>query len=295
MTYPEPLGLFIQLACQWEVTARKPGNVHRFEDFDDVHYTHFLASSAALASVFDCIALNSQTGPGSVGNAIETAIVQTRRVTATNTNLGIVLLCVPLAFADQTNGLHPGLARVLVRLGVTDAQAVYRAIRLAAPGGLGEVTEQDVRDEPVKTLREVMTLASDRDLIALQYANGFREVFDEGVPALQHGLQNIGTLEDAIIYCHLRFMSHHPDSLIARKCGQDLAVQARQRAEQVLAAGWPHSAEGREAIADLDAWLRADGHRRNPGTSADLVAASLFVALREGIITLPPQVPWAAG
>ena len=65
-------------------------------------------------------------------------------------------------------------------------------------------------------------------------------------------------------------------------------------AAAVLAAGWPHTDAGRVAIAEFDHWLRADGHRRNPGTTADLVAACLFVALREGIITLPPQVPWSA-
>jgi len=42
-------------------------------------------------------------------------------------------------------------------------------------------------------------------------------------------------------------------------------------------------------------WLRADGNRRNPGTSADLVAATLFVALREELIPLPSPYPWSAG
>ena len=38
---------------------------------------------------------------------------------------------------------------------------------------------------------------------------------------------------------------------------------------------------------EFDAWLRADGHRRNPGTTADLIAASLFAAFRDGILPMP--------
>ena len=38
---------------------------------------------------------------------------------------------------------------------------------------------------------------------------------------------------------------------------------------------------GRAAYDGFDRWLRADGHARNPGTTADLVTACLFVALRE--------------
>jgi triphosphoribosyl-dephospho-CoA synthase len=63
----------------------------------------------------------------------------------------------------------------------------------------------------------------------------------------------------------------------------------------VLALGWPGAREGREALAELDGWLRAEGHRRNPGATADLLTAALFVLLREGAIRLPAEVPWEAG
>ena len=47
----ETIGLHAQLACIWEATARKPGNVHRFVDFDDLTYLDFLTSAAAVAPV----------------------------------------------------------------------------------------------------------------------------------------------------------------------------------------------------------------------------------------------------
>ena len=95
---------------------------------------------------------------------------------STNTNLGMILLLTPLAavppLIDLANGIEPVLA------GTTrdDARLVYQAIRLAAPGGIGRVDEQDVADEPTMTLRDVMALAADRDLVARQYASGFQEV-----------------------------------------------------------------------------------------------------------------------
>ncbi len=280
------VGLWAQLACIWEATARKPGNVHRYCDFADTSYLDFLTSAAAAAPVLDGAAGRP------VGQTVLLAVQATRRVAANNTNLGIVLLLAPLAAVPLEEELRPGLERVLAALDVDDARAVYAAIRLAAPGGLGEAPEQDVRDEPTQTLRQVMALAADRDLIARQYADGFRAVFDDGLPVLRRGLEQTASLEGAIVACHLHLLATHPDSLIARKCGPAVAAEASDRAGRVLAAGGLLEPAGRAALAELDAWLRADGHRRNPGTTADLVAACLFAALRQGVIPLPLPVPW---
>jgi triphosphoribosyl-dephospho-CoA synthase len=113
------------------------------------------------------------------------------------------------------------------------------------------VPEQDVRDEPTGTLREVMALAADRDLIARQYADGFRAVFEDGVPALREGLDRSGCLEGAIVFCHLVLLARHPDSLIARKRGPAEAEEASRRARAVLDLGWPPTDAGAEALAGL--------------------------------------------
>jgi triphosphoribosyl-dephospho-CoA synthase len=283
-----PAGLCAHLACLWEATARKPGNVHRFIDFDDVGYLDFVLSAAAIAPVFD------RAYERLVGQTVLEAIQATRRVVATNTNLGMVLLLAPLAAVPASQTLRDGVADVLRSLTVADARAAYEAIRLAQPGGLGTAPEQDVRNEPTRSLWEVMALAAERDLIARQYANGFRAVWDIGLPGLQQGLQQAVSLEEAIITCHLHLLRELPDSLIARKRGLAAADQASRRASQVLALGWPRSDTGLQAIAEFDAWLRADGHARNPGTTADLVAACLFAALRENLLTVPPALPWSA-
>jgi triphosphoribosyl-dephospho-CoA synthase len=80
-------------------------------------------------------------------------------------------------------------------------------------------------------------------------------------------------------------MAAYPDTLIARKRGPAEAEESARRARAVLAAGWP-AAPARAALAALDRWLRAVGHQRNPGTTADLVTACLFAALRDGTMQL---------
>src|SRR5205807_10431487 len=139
-------------------------------------------------------------------------------------------------------------------LDVEDARAVYQAIRLAAPAGLGHVPEQDIDQEPTQTLRQVMELARERDLVARQYADGFRAVFTEGVPILRAQLEQTASLEDAIISCHLHLMSLYPDSLIGRKRGLAEAEEAARRAGMVLRAGWPRSQPGQTALQELDTW-----------------------------------------
>src|SRR5437868_13826738 len=148
MADPTPLsiGLCAQLACVLEVTARKPGNVHRFADFDDLTHLDFLLSAAAVAPVMD------EAPRRRVGETVLAAIRATRRVTAANTNLGIVLLLAPLASVPLGEDLLMGVRQVLRGLTLDDSRDVFAAIRLANPGGLGRSPEQDVADEPTQPL-----------------------------------------------------------------------------------------------------------------------------------------------
>src|SRR5262249_45375215 len=126
-------GLSAVTACIWEVTARKPGNVHRYCDFADLAYIDFLGSAAAVAPGLEAAASRP------VGDTVLDAVRATRRVVTTNTNLGIVLLLAPLAAVPAGEELRAGLGRILDGLTVEDARAVYAAIRLAVPGGMGRV------------------------------------------------------------------------------------------------------------------------------------------------------------
>jgi triphosphoribosyl-dephospho-CoA synthase len=282
-------GLRAQVACVLEVTARKAGNVHRAHDFDDTHYADFLLSAAAIAAPLD------RAREAGVGPAVLDAVEATRRVVASNTNLGIILLLAPLASVPDGVDLARGVEEVLAATTVADACCVYRAIRLAQPGGLGSAPEQDVAGEPTVTLIEAMRMATDRDLIARQYANGYAEVFAVALPSLSESLSASRPTETSIIKAHLTLLAHCPDSLIARKRGAVEAAEASRRAAEVLTAGWPDTAASRAAFEAFDAWLRAERNARNPGASADVIAAALFVALTDGTIRLPLSRDLAAG
>jgi triphosphoribosyl-dephospho-CoA synthase len=274
-------GRLAQVACILEVTARKPGNVHRFADLPDLRFIDFLLSAAAIVEPLD------RTVKGRIGRSIYAAIEATRRVVGTNTNLGIVLLLAPLTAVGDHDDLAHGVEAVLAATTVEDACQVYRAIRLARPGGLGEVSEQDIANEPTLPLRVVMALAAERDSIARQYANGFQQVLGEALPELRRSLQAGRPLETAIIAAYLNVLAWLPDSLVARKRGLVPAIEVSRRAAELLESGWPDCAQAQARLAAFDSWLRHPDNRFNPGTSADLVTATLYAALRDGTIALP--------
>ncbi len=197
---------------------------------------------------------------------------------ATNTSLGAILLLAPLAMVPPDQSLDAGVQQVLEQLSADDCRRVYEAIRLAEPGGLGKVDQADISESPPEDLLYAMRLAGDRDLVARQYVNGFEQVLDELACWLSEGLQRQWPLAEVIVHAQLRLMSRYPDSLIARKCGPQLAARAAAWAGNVLESGEPGDEAYRRAVVDFDFWLRCDHHRRNPGTSADLTAAGLFCA-----------------
>ena len=275
------LGEHAQLACVLEATARKPGNVHRSRDFDDAGYLDFILSAAAMVRPID------QARALGVGATVLAAVESTRRLVATNTNLGVVLLIAPLAAVDPSRTLADGVGAVLDALTINDAKLAYQAIRLARPGGLGATSKQDIAHEPTVTLLDAMRLASDRDLVARQYATCYHDLFHVAVPILCGELARGRAPETAIIACALGVHAAIPDTLIARKRGLEVAREASIRARAVLDLDWPDDLRGAAALSDFDAWLRADGHARNPGATADLAAAAIFVALRNGSIRPP--------
>jgi triphosphoribosyl-dephospho-CoA synthase len=263
-----------QLACVLEVSADKPGNITPSHDFHDTSFEDMVRCAIAIGPE-----LVAERG---VGATVLAVVEASRRAAPANTNLGIALLLAPLAKAALAGGpLRERLAETLSALDVADARAAYAAIRLAGAGGLEEPVEHDVRSEPAIGLREAMAAAAERDSIAAEYVTGFALTFEVGLPALAEALGRGLAVRDAIVELHLRLLAHTPDTLIARKAGADAAKEVSAGAREVLA--------GRRTLQSFDASLRTDGNRLNPGTTADLVTATVFVALVEGI--LAPSSP----
>jgi triphosphoribosyl-dephospho-CoA synthase len=274
-------GQCFALATIMEATAPKPGNVHRGADFEDASYPDFIVAATLVAPIIE------QAIEVPLGQTILSAVAATRSAVGTNTNLGTLLLVAPLAKVPRGERLASGVAEVLANLSAQDAADVYQAIRLANPGGLGKVDSGDVAGPAPDDLIAAMRSASDHDMVARQYATNFADLFDAVVPRLERAVASGWSLLESIVRVHLEVMSEFPDSLIARRKGADVARQAAAMAHKVLSSGLPGDEVYERGLADLDFWLRADGHLRNPGTTADLVAAGLFVALRDGIIKPP--------
>jgi triphosphoribosyl-dephospho-CoA synthase len=268
-----------QLACVLEVSAEKPGNITPSHDFEDTSYEDMLRSAIAVGPEL------ARAGERGVGETVLAAVQASRRAAGANTNLGIALLLAPLAKAALAGGpLRERLGETLRALDLQDARAAYEAIRLAGAGGLDEPVEHDVRAEPSVGLREAMASAAGRDAIASEYVTDFALTFETGLPALGTALGEGLAVREAIVELYLRLLAVAPDTLIARKRGAEAAERVLVAAREVLAAGGVRTADGREAVRSFDASLREVGNALNPGATADLVTATVFVAVVEGML-----------
>lgn len=272
-------------ACALDVAVRKPGNVSWDAPGHGMQAAQFIDSAAVAADAL----CQPGTGVGvGVGQRIEAAVAATRAAVGCNTNLGILLLCAPIACAAEQApaALRQGLDHVLATLTLDDAAAAYRAIALAQPGGLGQAPSQDVHDAPTIDLRAAMALAAERDRIARQYRDGFAELFDLALPALPSGFSLVALAPGsrpgpatvaAVQGLYLLLLSTRPDSHIVRKQGEAVAQNVMAAAQD-----WRRRGPGAGPL-DTDpafvAWdreLKASGV--NPGTTADLTVATLMLA-----------------
>jgi triphosphoribosyl-dephospho-CoA synthase len=258
-------------ACRDELEAPKPGNVHLFAGGHRMTADDFVRSAEAAAGPLAV--------PGArVGERILQAVEVTQAAVGQNTNLGIVLLCAPLAAAAENTakGLRDALDGILDGLDVEDARLVFRAIVLAAPAGLGSAAEHDVRIPAAVTLRAAMAAAANRDRIAYQFSHRFADIFDRGLAEYEAAARRWAEPRWAALAVYLAMLADIPDTHVTRKFGAPAAEALRREA-----AGYRQRLQSTDApnalLGELMAWdaaLKARGI--NPGTSADLTVATLF-------------------
>jgi triphosphoribosyl-dephospho-CoA synthase len=258
-------------ACLTELDAPKPGNVHAFADGHRMTVDEFVRSANAAAAP-----LSAQGAR--VGLRIHGAVMATLAAVGTNTNLGIILLCAPLAAAAERDAanLRSALHEVLQHLDVDDADLAFRSIARAAPAGLGHSAQHDVFNPATVNLLQAMSEAANRDTVARQYATDFADIFDLGLPLFESVIHRTGDAKWATAATFLGFLSTFPDSHIARKFGAETA-NCVQRAGLNFARMLQAAEQPDRVLPALLAW---DGALKaksiNPGTSADLTVATLF-------------------
>lgn len=267
----------VRLLCVAEVMAFKPGNVSIASDGHGMCANDFIASAAAVAAVIAAPALN-------VGQRIFRAVEATRAAVGCNTNLGIILLIAPLVEAALQSSneirLRARLEAVLGALEMEDARHAFRAIRLAAPGGLGASARHDVHLEPTVTLLEAMAEAQNGDRIAFQYASGYQDIFEFGAVRFRQARSRHG-IEWALVSTYLGFLARFPDTHVVRKFGSEAAASVSRDAVWLDRVFLQTDAPERllPHLHEMDRTLKAAGV--NPGTSADLTVASALATVLE--------------
>tara|TARA_R110002049_G_scaffold47902_1_gene138382 strand:+ start:75701 stop:76549 length:849 start_codon:yes stop_codon:yes gene_type:complete len=256
----------IRWACILEATAPKAGNVHPSQSFGDLSYADFITAANVTAQALTRTDL-------SIAKRMFAAVQQSRQATGTNVNLGIVLLLGPLVAVPTFNG--KAVAEQLCSFTTADTQDIFNAIAFAGAGGLGVSESMDVTKPPTEDIHilAAMHLATDRDRIAKQYAGNYADLIENIVPVLAESIRTVGDVLAGIADAHLRMLASDPDSLIARKCGGDIAGEVQRQAGEV-------DRSDPESIARFDRFLRSRGNTLNPGTTADLIAAALYILLK---------------
>ncbi|MFA6162263.1 MAG: triphosphoribosyl-dephospho-CoA synthase, partial [Methylobacter sp.] len=247
MISPQQLSDLYQQACEVDVQAFKPGNVSVYAEGHDMVVADFRTSAKVSATPL--------CNPDySLGEKIYYAVKATREAVGCNTNLGIILLCAPLiqavshttawtqddcmdAGGRATQGAvaeveqrreqlrHSGLtlrqavSEVLSKTTIEDADWVFKAIKLASPGGLGDSGEQDVNEKASVTLTEAMKIASTKDRIAWQYVTDYKDIFDFSVLRYTGSFNRWGDLNWAAVSVYADLLCQFPDSHIERKYG----------------------------------------------------------------------------
>lgn len=280
------IGRMAELACSMEVLAPKPGNVYPGAEWNFTNTTvvDFLKSAQAISSVFD------QADALTVGGLVLKAVQSTQLQVSTNTNLGQVLLLAPLAKALAESGelSESNVQVILDRLTIDDSVKVYEAIRLAKPGGMGQKSDQDIQSRPTQPLLQIMQMVQAEDGVAEAYATGFRKIFQTGRSSLYESIYAGQHWCDAIVDCHMQLLSLG-DTLIRRKAGAEAEWIVLKQAQNVLSLK-SNPIKYEDSLKEFDRSLRLNGNRLNPGTTADLVTASIFVALAEGELHVPPEL-----
>jgi triphosphoribosyl-dephospho-CoA synthase len=287
----------VEFACLTEIGVMKPGNVSIHGDGQGKTAGDFIRSARAIAPEL--------SRPGiRVGERILNAVRSTRRKVDCNTNLGIVLLCAPLAHAalalPRGQSLRRSLRATLRDLDRHDTQWCFEAIRIARPGGLGVVQQHDVAEkEPRIGLLQAMAAAAVHDRIARQYVTDFDDVFEVAVPHLQAESGRLQSWEQATMTTYLYLLGKIPDTHIQREFDRHVANSVSRRAKQLyvkLVASQEEKDRLFSHLSEFDKELKRKGI--NPGTTADLTVAALMVLHlqnRQGVSgSLPVNGPGSA-
>ncbi|WP_459201758.1 triphosphoribosyl-dephospho-CoA synthase [Methanococcus sp. CF] len=275
-----------QIACCFEVGSFKPGNVHKNRDYDDIKYHHFISSGIAFGDVIyeACLEKNN------IGNFIKKGVIESKKWSPTNANLGIIMLHMPIAIAASNldkfseSGLKKETEKIIKNTTVQDAIDVYAAIEIAlafvnAPENGPDLKSKDAKDELIEknlTLYDVFKISSTWDSISNEWTENFKISY-KGYNLINEYYETYNNINIAVTKTFINLLSNYPDTLIARKKGIDDSKMVSEKAKEVL------NNFNEKSVLEFDKFLSKDGNKLNPGTTADLIASSLLIFLLDRI------------
>lgn len=275
-----------QIASALEVSGYpKPGNVHRTRNYDDMVFEEFIISGIVIGDTIRKATKNVNIKNPSLGKYILDAVKETDKWIKNNTNLGIVMMTIPIACATAISNnfdeIRFNVVKLMKSTSVEDACDLYDAINIANAGGMGNQDEYDVANESAKeelrankqTMWDVLKISTPWDRLASELTSDMPVVFEIGFPTY-HNLKKEVSLNDACVLTFLKILSEVPDTLISRKYGDRKANEISNKAKDLLK--FKNNNEFKNKLKEFDDYLYKN--KFNPGTTADLTAASIFVS-----------------
>lgn len=283
---PNEIAKMAQIASALEVSGYpKPGNVHRTRNFDDMEFEDFIISGIVIGDTIREACTDVDINNPRLGKYILEAVAETDKWIKNNTNLGIVMMITPIAVAasisDNFDDIRENVKLLMGNTSVDDACDLYDAINIADAGGMGDQDEYDVASDSAKqelrdngqTMYDVLKISAPWDMLAREMTSDMPAVFEIGFPAY-HELKEVKTQSDACVLTFLTILSQVPDTLISRKYGSDEALKISMMTRDLLKL--KDSDDFMDKVAEFDDYLYENKY--NPGTTADLTAASIFVS-----------------
>ena len=263
------------IASILEATARKPGNVSPRKSFEDLSYDELCNAAIAIAPILD----KAATTP--LGKTIRNAVTQSQIKTRSNANLGIIIAIVPLVAGSKSPNVFlsaDGADTAINKSDSQDALDIYAAIKQANTKSLGTRNKYDIQNAPPQSIREAMRHAATtepQDSIAALWGFGYQSLWDNAVSDLKNYETRAESWEQAIVNTALAQLARTPDSLITRRHGIQESLRVSSEAAALLAL----PEQDRFSAIEAFDWRLRHPCRINPGTTADLVAAALYVHL----------------
>lgn len=279
-----------QIASVLEVSGYpKPGNVHRTRNFDDMVFEDFIISGVVIGETIreattQAKSINDNYESAELGRFILEAVKETDKWIANNTNLGIMMMCVPIAcsaaISNSFDEIQSNVGILMDNTTVDDAVNLYDAINIADAGGMGDQEEFDVMSEKAKdelrannqTMFDVLKISAGWDRLANELTSSMPVCFDIGFPTFNELKSE--SINKATVLTFLTILSQIPDTLISRKYGNEVAQSVSDKVKELLT--FKDDDDFLDKLNEFDDYLYEN--KFNPGTTADLTAASIFIS-----------------